>query len=231
MGEVHLAPIGTEGTRTLLGIGVQSALHGFGLAPVAFVILDRYKNIGGLAPRDAAQLVACGLVAGRGEVQLVVVVAQEHGRIVGASRVQHVHLLHRVPAARLLPSTGTLCREQSCAGQLMVGHRVEYQLIFVGRLFVVAVPEQLASQAQVRHDVVLSVSDDVAVGGDGLWRSVQSVIAQRHSLGTLAAGVPFLGRCLAIGLLKLVGRIVILANGQKLFALLHVPFRTTAGQQ
>ena len=113
----------------------------------------------------------------------------------------------------------------------MVGHRVQHQLIFVGRLLVVTVPEQLASQAQVRHDVVLSVSDDVAVGGDGLWRGVQSVIAQRHSLGTLAAGVSFLGRCLAIGLLKLVGRIVILANGQKLFALLHVPFRTTANQQ
>lgn len=164
-------------------------------------------------------------------MQLAMVVAQEHGQIVGASRVRHAHLLHRVPAARLLPSIGTLCREQSCVGQLMVGRRVEYQLIFVGRLFVVVVSEQLASRAQMRHGAVLSVPDYVVVGGDGLWHGVQSVITRRHSPGMLAAGIPFLGRYLVVGLFKLVGRIVILVNGQKLFALLHVPFRTTVGQQ
>ena len=77
--------VGRKGTGTLVVVGIQSAIYGFGLGPMATVVLLRYEYVACLGASDAAEFRTLSLVAGRSEVQAVVLVAGENGRVVGAS--------------------------------------------------------------------------------------------------------------------------------------------------
>ena len=82
LGEIHLTLVGRETTGSLVVVRVQSAGHRFGLAPFPLVVFLRHEDIASLSARDAAQFVARRLVAGGSEIKLVILVAEEHRRIV-----------------------------------------------------------------------------------------------------------------------------------------------------
>ena len=99
---------------------------------------------------------------------MVKLVAREHGRIFGATRVEHVHALDRVTRALLLPGRCLLSRQQSVTGKDVVGHGVEHHAKLFCRLLVVAVLKQLPSELHTVIDGRLVVTHHVAVGSYGL---------------------------------------------------------------
>ena len=111
--QVHGPEVGREGTGPLVLLGVEFAVYRLGLGPFALVVLLREEDVGILGAGDAADLVALGLIAGAGEEELVAVVASQHGRILGTTRVEQFLLLHGV--ARIL---GFLLPLRSHTGRL-----------------------------------------------------------------------------------------------------------------
>ena len=84
LGEIHLAAIHGEAASALVGVGVESTSHDFGLGPLARVVLLRHEDVARFGARYATQLIPHRLIARRREVELVVIVTIEHGRIVGS---------------------------------------------------------------------------------------------------------------------------------------------------
>ena len=134
--KVHLTDVGSDSAGSLVVRGVQAALYGLWLGPFALVILYRYEYITVLGTRNAAQLVARSLIACRGEVQPVVVVACQHRAVVCPARVEHIHALNLVPRARLLYRWCFLSRQQPVLSQRVARHGVEYDAKLVGGLLV-----------------------------------------------------------------------------------------------
>ena len=223
--EVHLALVGREAAGALVVFGVQSALYLLRLEPLALVVFLREEDVAGLGTGYAAQLVAHRLVAGGAEVEVFILVAEEHGRVVGAAGVEDVHLLHRVARALLLPLGGHAGRAQTLCGQVVAGKGVEHDFKLRSRLLVVAVLQQLAGYPHVGHGVVLLVSYHIAVGGYRLLRGTGLLVAEGHFAGYLAAFRLVLGRCLAVGCLEFVGSIIVFAQGQVFLA----PFQVSVG--
>ena len=81
---------------TLVIVGVHPSLHRLRLAPFPSVIFPCHKQVACLPARNIAQSIARGLVAGRGKIKYVVVVAGEHGRIVIACRAKEIHAFHLI---------------------------------------------------------------------------------------------------------------------------------------
>ena len=101
--EIHRALVGRQRARSLVEVGVHAAGHRLGFRPVSLVVFRRHEDVGRLCARDAAQLASLRVVARGGEVELLPLVAGEHGRVVVAPRVEHVHAPHLVARALLLP--------------------------------------------------------------------------------------------------------------------------------
>ena len=102
-GEVHRLSVGREAAGAFLVLAVEVTLGGFGLFPLAFVVLAGEEDVGALGARDAAYLVAFSVVAGGGEVEHVAVVAQECGREVAAPTGEDGLLLDAVERELFLP--------------------------------------------------------------------------------------------------------------------------------
>ena len=126
-GQVHGLPVDGEGAGPLVQLRIQFPFCGFWLEPLALVVLCGEENVGRLGAGNTAQFVALCLVAGRGEVELVVVVACQHGRILSPSRVEEVLLLDGIAGEGgiLFPLRSLAGRHQSRLYQRIVGHRVE----------------------------------------------------------------------------------------------------------
>ena len=119
--QIHRAVVGRKRTDTLVEGRVQLGVNGLWLAPLALIVLLGIEDVGGFGARDAAQLLALCLVACRREVELVVVVAAEHRREVGAARVKEVFALHRVFRVLLAQFRCLTCSLHTFAGQQQVG--------------------------------------------------------------------------------------------------------------
>lgn len=230
LGEIHLTAVGADAARSLVVGGVDAAAHGFGLGPLALVVLDRDEDVGILGARDTTQLVALGLVARRGEVEVVQGVACQHRAVVGPSRVEDIHPLDLVARARLLDGGCVERRCQSALGQLVVGHRVEYCPEHVGSLLVRRTLEQLSAISQTVFEPSLSVSEGIGVGRVGSLRLVDALIAARHLERHLAALLPLLGRELSVSFAILHGGIIVFAQCLVLVAFAHGTLGTTAAQ-
>ena len=107
--EIHLPAIGSEAAGTLVVGGVEARGDGFRFAPFSLVILFRKEDVACLGAGDSAEFIALRLVAGRGEIELVGLIAQKHRRIIVSSGVEYIHLLHLISASFLLPGRGELC--------------------------------------------------------------------------------------------------------------------------
>ena len=230
MCQKHLALVNREAAGALVEVAVQSRFYLLWLAPFALVVFLREEYVACLCARYARNLVALSLVACRREVELVVLVAEEHGRIVGASRVEDVHFLHCVARAVLLPFGCLLCRLQSFACQCVFGHRVEHHLKLLFRLLIVAVSHQLTGKVEVCQRAVLLVAYDVSVSRDGFLRRVYAVVAVSQLARNLPALLALLRRCLRVGLLKLCGSVVVFADSEIFLCLLQV-FLCAAGHE
>ena len=122
-GKVHRLEVGSEGASPFVFLAVQVGFYWFRLRPFSFVITLREEDVGVLHARDAAVLVALGLVAGRGEEQLVAVVATKRGRILRTTRVEQLLLLNGIAAVfgLFLPLRSLSCRLQTHLYQALVG--------------------------------------------------------------------------------------------------------------
>ena len=229
--KVHLAAVGSDGTGSLVVRGVQAALHGLWLGPLALVILYRYEYIAVLGTRNAAQLVARSLVARRGEIQPVVVGACQHRAVVCPARVEHVHALNLVPRARLLYRRRFLSRQQPVLSQHVARHGVEYDAKLVGGLLVSCRLEQLLGIGQPIGRRGLSIAYGVGVGSRGPLRLVNPGIAGGHLLGSYAPLLLVLGRRFLVRLAVLGGSVIVFAEGEITVAPLQVTVGATAATQ
>ena len=83
--QIHRLIVGCEAAGSFVKLGVHFSLYHLGLFPLAFFILHRHHYISVFGACDTAQLVACHLIAGRGEIELIVVIACQHRRVVGTA--------------------------------------------------------------------------------------------------------------------------------------------------
>ena len=116
LGDKHLTIVSRECWRTLVEFGIQACTDGFWLTPFPFVVLLAVEDVTRLGACDAAQFVTLCLVAGGSPIELVVLVAKEHRRIVGTARVEDFHLLHLVSGSVCLLLGCRLRRLQTCVG-------------------------------------------------------------------------------------------------------------------
>ena len=220
-GEIHRLAIWRETAGSLIVGRIQFGFYQFRPVPLAVLIFGSHHDVGILGAGDATVFVALHLIAGGGEEELVVVIASQHGRIVGPSGVEEVFLLHRILRALRLPLRCHLCRLQSVDCQLVVGSTVDSHLEVLGRLLVVARLHQLLSETQIGGTVGLLVSHGVVVGGNGLLGIIDSAIAVGQFECPLATVLPILGWCRRVGFLVLRSGIVVFAQGIELVALFH----------
>ena len=68
----------------------------------------------------------------------------------------------------------------------------------------------------------LLVAYGVGIGSSSLLRCVDALVAQRHFKRNLSALGAFLGWCLGVSLLELVGSVVVFAYGKKLLGAFQV---------
>ena len=108
LGQIHSASVRRERAGTLVVVGVQLCVDDLRTLPLALVVLRRDKDVGILRAGDATIFVAFGLVARRGEEQLVVILAVQHGRVVCPSRVEQVFALHGIVRPGFLPRRSLL---------------------------------------------------------------------------------------------------------------------------
>ena len=87
------------------------------------------------------------------------------------------------------------------------------------------------SQVEVRQRVLLFIAHGIVVGRDGLIGEQDPTVALRELHGALSLELPFLRRCLRVGLAVLGGGIVIFAYGIELVAFLHGLVSPAAGEQ
>ena len=191
-------------------------------APLALVVFLREEDVAVLRPRDAAEFVALCFVARGGEVEIFMVLAEKHGRVVGTPRIENLHLLHGIARAFFLEPGRIEGSGESVAGHLVVGHRVEGDAELFGSLFVVAVLHQLPCEGEVGVAVGLLVSDDIAVGGYRFLGGVDFLVAESHLLGYLASAVTHLGGSLRVGGLVFGSSIVILTQSEVFLTPLQV---------
>ena len=121
MGQVHGLSVGTETAGTFIEAGVQFRVDGLRLAPLALFVLLCIEDVRVLGSCDAAQFVALGLVTGRCEIYLAVVVACQHWREVGTPRVEIVLALDAVFRTFLLPDGSLPCGFYALLGQWQEG--------------------------------------------------------------------------------------------------------------
>ena len=138
------------------------------------------------------------------------------------SGVELFHALHGVAASLFLPFRCLPCREEPVLGKYVVGHGVENGSKLFFCLSVVAVLEQQPGVGELVLRGGLSVSYGIAVGGDGFGRGIDAFVTLRHFQGTFATVVALLGGGATVCPLKLVGGIVVFAQGEVLLALLDV---------
>ena len=77
LGKVELLPVGRDAAGAFVVFGIEASAYGFRLAPLAFIVLLGEEYVCGLHACDAAQLVAVGIVARGGEVEVFVGLATE----------------------------------------------------------------------------------------------------------------------------------------------------------
>ena len=77
--QIHRLPIRLEATGTFVEAAVQLRVDTLGLAPFPLVVFLRHEDVGSLCTRNTAIFIALCLIACGGEVELVVLVASQHG--------------------------------------------------------------------------------------------------------------------------------------------------------
>ena len=78
LGEIHLLAIGSEAAGSLIIVGIQTSGDGFRSAPFSLVVFFRIEDVASLGSGDSAEFISLCVVAGGGEVDLFVFIAQEH---------------------------------------------------------------------------------------------------------------------------------------------------------
>ena len=219
--QVHLPAVGREAARALV-VGAVHARHRHRLGPLALVVFRGIEYVARLHARDAAKLVALRLLACRGEVNLVGVIAEKHRRVVGAAAIQLVEPLHGVAAAHLPYLRRAPRRLQSCLCHAMAWHGVERDLKLRRGVFVVAVSHEQARQGEMVGAAVCLIAYGVAVSHYRLSRLQALVVAERHAASYGPTRLPLLGRSLLVSLFEVGGGIEILTQGEFLLTPFHV---------
>ena len=96
LGQVHRLSIGRKAAGSFFVLAIEVALDGFNRFPFAFVIFLCEEDVCALGSRDAAYLVAFGVISGAGEVEHVVFVAKQSGAEVASTAGQYRFLLDAV---------------------------------------------------------------------------------------------------------------------------------------
>ena len=78
-GKIHRLPVRREAAGPFVVVTVQFRVDALWFAPLPFVVFLRHEDISRFSSRDAAVFIALRLVACGGEVELVVLLASQHG--------------------------------------------------------------------------------------------------------------------------------------------------------
>ena len=231
LGKIHFPAIGSEATGSFVIGGIKSTTNGFGFAPFSPIVFFWQEDVAGFGAGDSTKFITFCLIPGRGEIELVVFIAQEHGWIVVSSGVEYVHLLYFVSASFFLPDGSLLCRFQSVFGKNIVGHGIYEDSEFFFCLFVFTVFQEHTGVSQAVVQWCLVVTDGIAISGNCLRCRIDLLITASHLQGNLSSIVSFLGWSFGISLLELVGSIVVFAQRKELLSLLQVLVNAAAYQK
>ena len=229
--QVHCLAVGREAAGPLLIVAVHLPLALLRLRPVALVIEFGTEDVGTLHARDAARLVARGLVACRGEVEFVPLLTGQYGREVRAPCIEDGVLLYGVERRVGFPAGSQVAAPHTHLGHAAVGHRVEEQEIVLERILVVTVLLLHLGQVEEGHAVGIVVTQGILVSPQGLGREVYPAVALRHLPGPLPTFGLVLHGSTCIRLLVLPCRIEIFAYGIESISLLHVALGTAGCKQ
>ena len=142
LGKEHGLAIGREGTSAFVEGRVQFRIDGDWFHPFTMLVFLCHEDISCLGTSDATHLIALGLIACGGKIQLVEVLARKHRRILCTSRIKEVFALYGV-GGFFLPLGGLLGSLQTVFGELLMDvggwQRVDGHLKLLGCFFVVAI--------------------------------------------------------------------------------------------
>ena len=229
-GQVHGLAVRRETACAFVVLAVQFRFDGFRCLPLVLLVFLGHEDVACLHARDATHLVALCLWTRRSQEQLVPLIAVEHGREVGTSRVEERFFLYRVQGRLLLPYLGLCASLQTFDGTWVVGHTVEEQLIVLRSILVIALLVLHLRQIEDSHRVGILVSDGILIGTYGLGGEVDMTIAFGHLPCPLASLRFVLHSRAAIALLVFGSSIEVFPNGKVSITLLDVRLGTTAGE-